>query len=294
MWRRYWVIVIPFFLLLLLLGIWFLEKSNQLGIHTNDIKRSIFSWSSEEITDNREQFVGDLMTYDFNRVFQSFSSKLSNEEIIPFLAAVTEQDIDVYSLAGTPEWALDPTGSSMIKQLDWIVEMNSQLPKRQHIKGLVIDVEPYTLDEFDWADKDVRKTFISGVSKLYQASEKENLELIVVIPYFYDTKGYEEVAKTFIQEYSDEVAVMNYYRDREIENLTFEAREANKVDKPLTTIYELKRPGEHGLYDKNTYFNVGWSAVLENMDQLSRYYEGQTIHIAIHDYRAFREVIQYE
>lgn len=292
--RSYRVIAISFCLLILLLGFLLLKKSNQMQKNMNDIKRSIFSWSSEEVRHNLDQFLDDLITYDFDRVFQSFSSTLSQEEIIRYLLAITNEEMDVYSLAGTPEWALDPTGASMIRQLEWIVDMNHQLPKGQQIKGLVIDVEPYTLDEFDWEDKKVQKAFISGVSKLYQASEKENLELIVVIPYFYDTKGYQEVTATFIREASDEVAVMNYFREREIENLEFEAQEAKEMGKPLTTIYEFKRPGEHGLRDRNTYFNLGWAAALENANRLTRHYEGQTIHIAIHDYRAFRKVVHHE
>lgn len=292
--KRYRLIAISYLLLLLFGGIWMVGKMKESDVKQSDVKYSIFSWSREEVTNHREQFVEDLVAYQFNRVFQSFSSELSKEEISSFLSALSEQEIDVYSLTGTPEWALDPKGSSMIKRLEWIVEMNESLPEQQQIKGLVIDVEPYTLDEFDWKNREVQKAFISSMTKLYEASEKENLELIIVIPYFFDSKGYQEVATKFIREISDEVAVMNYHRNREIKNLTFEAREASQAAKPLTTIYEFKRPGKHGLHDRNTYFNVGWLAAKENMDQLIQHYKDQTIHIAIHDYRAFQEVIHRE
>lgn len=292
--KKYFRIVIFCVSLLLISGIWLLRQLNHPGVTTNNVKYSIFSWSSEEVTENREEFIEDLIDYEFSRVFQSFSSRLSQEEVISFLQAMSEQEIDVYSLAGTPEWAFDPNGTSMIRQLERVVEVNQQLSKEKQIKGLVIDVEPYTLDGFDWADLDIQKTFIAGVKKLYLASEEENLELIIVIPYFYDSKGYKEVTEAFIQEFSDEVAVMNYYRNREIKNLAYEARKAKKVNKPLTTVYELKRPGEHSLRDKNTYYHEGWSALLENVEQLIQHYQDQTINIAVHDYHAFRKVIQRE
>ncbi|MFB1052168.1 hypothetical protein [Paraliobacillus sp. JSM ZJ581] len=256
--------------------------------------RAIFSWSSEEITYNKKQLVNDLVTYDFDRLFQSISSDVKNQEVISFVTELTNQNIDVYKLSGTPEWALDPSGTGMIEQLDQIIKINRQLPKKNHIKGLVIDVEPYTLDHFEWEDKFVQKSYISAMKKLYQEAKQEGLELVVVVPYFYDTKGYKDVLNTFIHEASSEIAVMNYYRNHEIEHLSFEAKEAKKADKPLTTIYEFKQPGQHDLNDINTYFNKGRSAAVENAKQLIQHYNNQTIHIAYHDYHAFREVIENE
>ncbi|WP_240377930.1 hypothetical protein [Bacillus piscicola] len=257
-------------------------------------KRAIFSWSSKEVTNNQTQFLHDLITYQFDRVFQSFSSDVTVEEIASFVADLTNQNINVYGLSGTPEWALDPTGKGMLEQLEQIVEVNHQLSEEQQIKGLVIDVEPYVLDGFQWEDQSVQQSYISGMKQLYQAAKREGLELLVVVPYFYDTQGYQEVLRTIIREAASEVAVMNYYRDHEIEHLTFEAQEARNAHIPLTTIYELKRPGDHDLTEKNTYYEEGLSAVRENADQVIQHYEDQTIHIAYHDYHAFREVLENE
>lgn len=255
-------------------------------------KTSIFSWSKEEIIDHQEELISDLIHYKFNRIFQSFSNEVSDEDIISYVLALTKHNIDVYSLAGTPEWALDGTGEGMIRQIERISYINSQLPKKQQIKGLVIDVEPYTLNNFDWEDHLIQQSFILGMKQLYEVANKEGLELIVVVPYFYDTKGYDEVLSIFIHEASSEVAVMNYYKNHEIEHLSFEAIEAKKANKPLTTIYEFKRPGEHRLTEKNTYYNDGLQAVQENGRRLLNHYKSQEINIAYHDYKAFKEVIQ--
>lgn len=257
-------------------------------------KLSIYSWSSDEITipENRRELIKVLDEYGFNRIFQSISSEISEQEIQSFVLELTGQNIDVYALSGTPEWALDPTGESMIERLKRIAMINEQLPKNQQIKGMVIDVEPYLLDDFDWENELIQESFISGMKNLYHVAQEEELELIVVVPYFYDTKGYQEVLSTIIHEASSEVAVMNYFRNREINHLTFEASEAKKANKPLTSVYEFKPPGKHGLSEKNTYYNEGVLAAQENAKQLIEHYDGQTIHIAFHDYRAFREVIQ--
>lgn len=192
---------------------------------------SIFSWSSEEISSNREELLSNLIDYKFNRIFQSFPSDLPEEEIVSFVLELTEKNIDVYALEGTPEWAFEPSGEGMIKQLQRIVQINQLLPEKQKIKGFVFDVEPYQLDDFEWEDEAIQHSFISAMKNVYEVAQQEGLELIVVVPYFYDTKGYIEVLKRFIHDASSEIAVMNYYREHEIEHLSFEAQEAKKNKK---------------------------------------------------------------
>lgn len=270
---------------------WLLLNVN---IYEKKTVRSIFSWSKEEVRDYQTQFLNDLLEFEFDRVFQSFSSELTEEEIKSFVVALTNENIDLYGLAGAPEWALDATGERMISRLDSIIKINHQLPVKNRMKGLAVNVEPYTLDEFDWQDEEIQKSYLSGMTKLYEAATKEGLELIIVLPYFYDTKGYRDILTVFIERTSSEVAVMNYYRDREIDHLAFEAKIAKQANKPLTTIYEFKAPGSHGLTDKNTYYDEGLMAALKNAEELVAHYNDQTIHIAFHDYHAFRKVIKKE
>lgn len=257
-------------------------------------KLSIFSWSSKEVTENRQQLLNDLTEYKFDRIFQEFSSSLKDEEVTSFVEDMANRNIDVYGLYGAPEWAWDSTGKGMISRLNRLAEINSKLPEDKRIKGMVVDVEPYVLNHFDWNDQAVQESYMSGMKQLYEALQREGLELIVVIPYFFDTKGYKNAVETIIREASDEVAVMNYYRDHEIKHLSFEAEQAKAAAKPITTIYEFKRPGEHGLIDKNTYFNEGRAAAEGNARTLKYHYKGQEINIAYHDYKAFREVLNNE
>lgn len=255
-------------------------------------KLSMFSWSSEEITNNRTTLINDLVKHEFDRVFQSFPRETPEEEIVSYTLELTKNNIDVYGLSGTPEWALDSSGNSMIEKLQRIVQINEQLPNNQKMKGLVIDVEPYLLDEFEWEDQSIQTSFISGMKSLYKVAKENELELIVVVPYFYDTKGYQNVLSTIIHEASSEIAVMNYYRNSEIEHLSFEAKEAKKANKPLTTIYEFIPPGKHDLSEKNTYYNEGIESAKKNASEIVEHYHDQTIHIAYHDYHSFKEVIE--
>ncbi len=254
----------------------------------------IFSWSSEEVTDNKVQLISDLREYNFDRIFQAFSSSLTDEEIASYVSDVTSNKVDVYSLIGIPEWALDPSGEKMVERLERVERINRKLPKEHQIKGIIVDVEPYVMDNFDWTDNSIQESYIYSMKQLYQATENSGLELIVVIPYFYDTKGYENAVNTIVNEAATEVAVMNYYRDKEIDHMDHEAEQAKKANKPITSIYEFKRPGDHGLTNKNSYYNEGYLAAIENSDRLISHYKDQPVNIAYHDYHAFKEVIENE
>lgn len=252
---------------------------------------SIFSWSSEEITLNRTELVNDLIAHNFNRIFQTLPDESSNQDTIPFVLELAEHNIDVYALSGSPEWALDSNGEKALKLLNKVVKINQQLPENKKIKGFVIDVEPYLIEDFEWDDKRIQQSFLSGIQAVFNRAEEKDLELIVVVPYFYDTKGYKNVLTSIIHEASSEIAVMNYYRDSEIKHLSFEAREAKRANKPLTTIYEFIPPGKHDLTEKNTYYFEGVPAAKKNAKEVINHYHDQTIHIAFHDYHSFREVI---
>ncbi|MDJ0332947.1 hypothetical protein [Planococcus sp. S3-L1] len=259
-----------------------------------DPQYGIFSWSSEEVTDNKKQLISNLKEYNFDRVFQAFSSSLTDEEVGSFVTDVTRNEIEVYSLIGIPEWALDASGEKMIERLERVERINRELPEDHQIKGVIVDVEPYVMDDFDWTDNSIQESYITSMKRLDQAAENSGLELIVVIPYFYDTKGYKNAVNTIISEASTETAVMNYYRDKEIDHMDHEAEQAKEANKPITTIYEFKRPGDHGLTNKNSYYNEGYLAAIENSDRLIAHYKDQPVNIAYHDYHAFKEVIENE
>lgn len=279
-------------LVILTLCINFISSNNRFS--PIESQYGIFSWSHTEVVKNKEQMINDLVEYEIDRIYQSFSSRLTDEQIESFVSDVTSKNINVYSLIGTPEWSLDPAGKEMIEELNRVERINRNLSKNQQIKGLIVDVEPYVMDSFNWEDKSVQTSYISSIKQLYQATEQKNLELIVVVPYFFETKGYADAINVIVSEAATEIAVMNYYRDQEIKHVEYEAIIAKKVNKPITTIYEFKRPGDHGLTVKNTYYHEGLAAVKENEDRLKTHFKDQQVNIAYHDYQAFKEVIKNE
>ncbi|GEM01046.1 hypothetical protein SAMN05421839_10464 [Halolactibacillus halophilus] len=272
----------------LIIGIWFYVTKDP-----TESNIGLFSWDKETVIENGEPTSDFLEQYHITRLFQSFSSDLSFEEIQLFCEAIGE-DIAVYQLIGTPEWAHAESRERLLEEAERVVDLNQRLPANQQLKGLVVDIEPYGLDDFDWDDETLQMSFMANMKALYKYVTANDLEMITVVPYFYDTKGYKEVLEFLITEASTELAIMNYYRDDEIEHMMYEADIAQSAGIPVTTIYEFKPPGEYGLTERNTYYGEGLERALSNLETIKATYENQAVYGAFHDLTALKEVVGYE
>lgn len=162
------------------------------------------------------------------------------------------------------------------------------------LQGIVLDIEPHTLKEFKENPKAVMTSFVKCLKVTYAFAKQKSLTVIVCLPYYYDTLGFTAELETIIRKAADEVAVMNYYRDKEIEHIQTEAKLCSRYGKPIHTIYELQPPGKHGLTDQNTYYNQGLQAVSKNFKKIQAVYTKQDIRHSFHEYRFFKELAERE
>lgn len=266
------------------------------GVFLNPSKnetRALFSWKSEEVrTDNFELF--EIMEkLKLNTLYQEFSRSLSQDEINKFLLDAELNKINIYYLTGNPKWALDKTGKPMVDHINRVIELNKNLNKNTRIKGIVFDIEPYSLKE--WKNKEkVMDSFVKGMEIAYKMANDNNIEVILCIPYFYDNKGLTKQLKELIESGCDSIAIMNYYKDNEIKNMRQEVEFATMFDKKIINIYELQAPGTSGLTEKNTYYNQGIEAIEENFYNIKKEFYGKDITIAFHEYNSLKEVLGYD
>lgn len=254
---------------------------------------ALFSWSTGIVADPGRLFQV-MKEQKLNVLYQNFSRDLDEESIVSFLSNAEEQGTDVYFLTGDPQWALQPEGNTLCEEVDRMAEINRTLPGKK-LKGILIDVEPYLLDEWEnGSAQEVMDSFVAGMKTAYDRAKGYGLEVIVCMPYYFDSKGFERELETLIRSCCDKAAVMNYYRGKEIEHIETEAALAKKYNRELLSVYELKAPGTHGLTEKNTYFEEGLEAVEENFIQLTDAYPDQTISMALHDFEALEEVLGRE
>ncbi len=258
--------------------------------------RALFSWKQSAVLNEREILFSTMKECKLNTLYQEFSSELKEEEIITFLEEASKEQIDIYLLTGSPEWALEEDGASMIRQIKKVLTMNDHVSDKEIVKGVLFDVEPYLLEEWDTlGNQQVMDRYVKGMQAVYQEAKDSGLEVILCIPYFYDNKGVSKQLESLIRSSCDRIAIMNYYRGKEKENIEFEVSLAAKYKKKVINIYELQAPGQYDLQDVNTYYQEGIYAVEANYNAVrAAYRESTDIALAFHHFEALKEVMKRE
>lgn len=257
--------------------------------------RSLFSWKDSVVSEGYKELFKVMKKLKLNTVYQSFSKRLSKEDILRFLEEAAKNNIDVYLLSGDPKWAVEEEAESMCNNIDKVLEINKGVDKDKNIKGILYDVEPYLLEEWNKENREnIMKHFIKNMKIAYEKASDNDVEVIACIPYFYDNFELLSYVKTLVSSACDKVAIMNYYKGKEYEHIKMEADILKEYKKSLINIYELQPPGKYGLTDKNTYYEEGIEAVEKNFKQLKKYFHGQDISIAFHEYQSLKEVMERE
>lgn len=257
--------------------------------------RGLFSWKNFEVSEGHNELFKTMKEFKLNTLYQEFSEDLREDDIKDFLVEAEKEKIDVYLLTGSPEWALDKAGESMCRRVEKAIKINKAVKEDQGVKGILIDVEPYLLKEWDKKSRQkIMNTFVKGMQKTYEKARESGLEVVLCIPYFYDDLGVTKQLEDLIESSCDSVAIMNYYQGKEYENIKREAKLAEECRKKIINVYEMKAPGTHDLKDKNTYYEEGIKAVEENFAALREAFHSQDISLAFHDYSALKEVAERE
>lgn len=287
---------IVWLILLTLLILWlpgiaadgFAAQEAQAGQFT---RLGIFSWQKKNASDDamRDEMLDVLVEAGVNEVYQYM-----DEEAAPsFIRRAREMGIDVYLLDGQPEWGLDREAGQMRRAVRrtarLMEEMDGQGPA-----GLVLDVEPYLTSSYGRNPERAMDRLSEAMRNTYDYAQKKGVPLIVCIPYFYDTKGFEKELKDLIEEGSDAVAVMNYQKKDEISQIETEMEVSMRSGKRLIHIFELQRPGLYDLTERNTYFLDGLPAVWASRGRLYAHYDYEGFSFALHDYDALREMMNNE
>ena len=262
---------------------------------TKNIQAAVYSWYDQQV-ENVDHTVEVMGTQDIDSIYQFVSSKhLSDDQFViqlnQFVNQVNEANKQVYFLNGEAEWALVEEKNELITYVKEVIEYKEA---GHPVQGFVLDIEPQSLEAYQDDHKAVWGTLVDNLKEVYGLTRAANMELIVCLPYYLDTEGFDEELEAIIAEASDEVAIMNYYRGKEIDHIAKEVRVSKQYDKSIQTVYELQQVGIADLTARNTYHDEGLSAMIENFKALTNYYGNQEIHLGIHEFNSLLELTDLE
>lgn len=263
------------------------------------LQRGVFSWNSRLVNGPDERLFEVMDELDIDSLYQAISLERSSvSEVADFLTRARAEGVAVYDLVGDPSWGLDPSGKKLrvaieeVAELDRAIGEGSEDEEVPHIKGIVFDVEPYSLDEWDEDPEGVLGDLVSGLSSAHELAREHGLEVIVCIPRWYESVS-PDLLEDLIADGCDQVAVMNYKREGEVRGIATEAALTASHGKGLINVYEMQPPDEESdVGDENTYWGEGIDAAEENYRSLQAAYPDQNVSVAYHEWSALYELLQ--
>lgn len=234
---------------------------------------SLFSWEEEYILPEMEEEVEKVMErLGCNVVYQQIPSDAQEAEVLDYLKRRGDKGQLVYYLAGASEWGLQENAVSMLEAVKNTAEWNRKAGEGKGFTGIVWDVEPYLLDEWEDNREEYMQQYVENCIHAYEEAQQEQLAVIVCIPNFYDRTGLTEQLELLVQKGCDGIAVMNYDKRDEAGQIAGEMELTEKYKKGIIHITEMQKPGYHSLTEQNTYYYDGFDAVLESWERLRQEY----------------------
>lgn len=255
----------------------------------------LFSWNDwvpkEEEFDTLTQCMDQTHVTEIYQDFTEENYRLGETE--EFVARLRERNVSVYALLGDAQWSYEENAGTLIKEMETAVRYNKQQPEEKQIKGFMIDVEPYILDEWN-AGENFRQSlmleYLKCMEIAYTYARKNQMEFLVCIPAFYDD-AYPEVLERLVSDGCDGIAVMNYDRTDEYGQITAETELARSHDRRIICIYELQDVGLHGLKEIHTYANVGLDALWQSAEELKNRLDYDKLMFAYHYYLPLKNML---
>lgn len=251
----------------------------------------LFCWEKEVLTDKTESDTlwRVMEQYNLRELYQYIPSDLPSEVLSSFFAKAQEHHTEVYLLTGDPSWAKDRTGRTFAD-----VILQAAFVRRQTggsaLKGVMMDVEPHLLPEWEKDSGKLMDSYVSAMKAAREQAEASGLFLYACIPYYYDSEELIPYLDDLMENGCHGIAIMNYYRENETEHIRYEWQQAKRLNKPIVNIYELQRPGLHGLKEINTYHESGMAGIAKSFRSIRKSLPYDYLTFAVHDYNSLLEV----
>ena len=267
------------------------------GIKTDGPGFGLYSWDERvlEAGGEAEALAACIKEAGVKRIYQEFPREaLRDGSASAFVERVKKQQVDVFALFGEVEWARDKNGETVIKAIRRVADYNDGQSRSARITGVMVDVEPYLLDEWSEgsrARKRLMDNYLNSMKAAYAYADEHGLELWLCIPNFYD-ESLPSVLESLISSACDGIAIMNYDRTDEYMQMAKEVGLAREFGKGVECIFELQEPYQHELEEIHTYATVGLDELWKSAARLEKQFGYDRLQFAYHYYRPLQKMLE--
>ena len=265
--------------------------------------RNLWIWKVDPIVNSKAakeifkicQYGAITKIYLYLPFFEDGIDKRYRKKLQKFLRECVKNGIAVNALNGHPTWALRGNHRKALKWLTTVLEYNQSVSKDSRFNGLVLDIEPYLVEEWT-SDRDRLKLetleLLQSGRKLIDSYSDQVLTLSCPIPVFYkDEKDFvEEILKL-----SDYASLMDYFDSAPaiLSNAEYYLDLAEKLGKKIWITTEVQDVFGMGQGSRrNTFFEEGWQSMEDELKKVATAYDDRPSFggFEIHCYYAYRQL----
>lgn len=160
-------------------------------------------WNVNNFIKNPKDYLREIKKYNINTIFVQLPKNI--QDLYQSLVFMDDNGIKVYATTGEPDAIFNNTG--LLKELAEVKNFN--LKNKVQFAGFQVDIEPYTLPDFNINESKYLNLYIETIKNINK--EKGELEFSVVVPFWLSEKsiGDKNVLSQVLNN-SDYIATMSY------------------------------------------------------------------------------------
>ncbi|MBM7703518.1 amidase [Metabacillus iocasae] len=243
--------------------------------------------------------MNDLLTFindeKISTIYLQYSNEVKAEDYQQFISAMTDQDVIVYALDGSPTWGNDRTEENEF--FTWLSSYQRAALPNERFQGVHIDVEPYLQDKWDVHQDEMIKQYQQVVQRVAARSAEMDLRFGVDMPFWFDELIYENqfgqgILAKWILSTVDEATIMAYRNHAEGEGGIIELSEnevkwANERNKRIIIAVETV-PLEESY---TSFYSKEKEVLYQELRKVKQFYKQESSFsgIAVHHLSSWKE-----
>ena len=227
-----------------------------------------------------------LEELEITRVYQDLpQTYLAREETAHMVARLAADGIETVALTGDAAWGMAGGDQSEIRAyIDALAAYNAGIGAAAPIGKIALDVEVHTQPVWQEDAQAAFAAYVEQMEALYQYAHSAGLEVVQVIPVFYDRTD-EDLFRYFVEHCCDELSIMNYNKSTQISGIETEVALCRALDKKIETIFETMAYSEsHGVTEEITYFYEGMEALQAKRQEILETYDYENLTTSYHHF----------
>ncbi|TDF93855.1 hypothetical protein [Paenibacillus piri] len=252
-------------------------------IHTNDSRNSVLQFAKEQRV---------------TRIYVQIDPALDPGAYRTFIKGASAAGIQIHALDGAPDWIAPDRRHRISDTVDWVNRFNNAALPEERFTGIQVDIEPYTLPEWNTNRDTVVQRWLDTVT-LFAAKTKSSSSLTAsaALPFWLDEipmsgsgSGSVSLMEAMMRQL-DEVTLMSYRNqakalaDIALTKLELGDRLGKKVSVGVET-NSTKEPAFITFYGEG---RARMEIELLSIDKLLRNYASYA-GVVIHDYSGWRKL----